>query len=288
MWAGSQRNKVTLTLESCKAFCKETVGCVAIDFFTKTAWCNLFDEVCSEPLASSNGASSYSLKIRPGWIRQHGSKRKCENTGNASKQYAGGIKECQAAAKDEGANFISYAPNRFCFYSKTCDNVISRTTWKFSVWQYTDDISLVNADFGWKVKSDQLACSNKDNTQGITRTWGGQGYSLNACKALCEDTNGCVSIDYFRTPRYCSLYDSICDTPTVSSDGASSYFQGSIMQAQQELMEKEAFLLSSTNSSVLDFLVYSLSALGVLAFLYQIYHCCFKKSVYSEISGQEI
>lgn len=45
------------TLDTCKAACKEP--CQAIDFFTSTGRCNLYDLVCKTPLSAVDGASSY-------------------------------------------------------------------------------------------------------------------------------------------------------------------------------------------------------------------------------------
>merc|ERR1712012_13089 len=50
------------SLESCQKRCLETTGCVAIDFFTGSGWCNLFDEACSTPKRVGDGSSSYRLK----------------------------------------------------------------------------------------------------------------------------------------------------------------------------------------------------------------------------------
>merc|ERR1712012_1107098 len=50
------------SLESCQKRCLETTGCVAIDFYTGSGWCNLFDEACSTPKRVGDGSSSYRLK----------------------------------------------------------------------------------------------------------------------------------------------------------------------------------------------------------------------------------
>lgn len=47
------------TLASCQSECRNTVGCVAIDFYSETGWCNLFDVACSLPARTRDGASSY-------------------------------------------------------------------------------------------------------------------------------------------------------------------------------------------------------------------------------------
>jgi len=49
------------TLQSCKTACESMGGCVAIDFYRKTGWCNLFKTRCRHPHKTDSGASSYAL-----------------------------------------------------------------------------------------------------------------------------------------------------------------------------------------------------------------------------------
>eukprot|EP00401_Gymnodinium_catenatum_P051765 CAMPEP_0117494008 /NCGR_PEP_ID=MMETSP0784-20121206/19390_1 /TAXON_ID=39447 /ORGANISM="" /LENGTH=391 /DNA_ID=CAMNT_0005288875 /DNA_START=122 /DNA_END=1297 /DNA_ORIENTATION=- len=50
------------TLQSCKTACEGMSGCVAIDFYKKSGWCNLFNRQCSTPQKTDSGASSYALE----------------------------------------------------------------------------------------------------------------------------------------------------------------------------------------------------------------------------------
>lgn len=52
------------TLSSCKLACEASKSCVAIDFYTSTNWCNLFDEACSTPQRKRYRASSHRLSSR--------------------------------------------------------------------------------------------------------------------------------------------------------------------------------------------------------------------------------
>merc|ERR1719316_2398557 len=47
------------SLVTCKAACEGTAGCVAIDYYAQTGWCNFFDTACTTPLKTADGASSY-------------------------------------------------------------------------------------------------------------------------------------------------------------------------------------------------------------------------------------
>lgn len=47
------------TLATCKSACEQDGDCVAIDFYTATKWCNLYDQANSTPTRIGSGASSY-------------------------------------------------------------------------------------------------------------------------------------------------------------------------------------------------------------------------------------
>eukprot|EP00440_Ansanella_granifera_P042849 gb/GFBE01046456.1/.p1 GENE.gb/GFBE01046456.1/~~gb/GFBE01046456.1/.p1 ORF type:complete len:508 (+),score=140.30 gb/GFBE01046456.1/:1-1524(+) len=37
------------SLDSCKEWCRQTAGCLAIDFYESTEWCNIYDTACTTP-----------------------------------------------------------------------------------------------------------------------------------------------------------------------------------------------------------------------------------------------
>jgi len=49
-------------LTCCQQLCLETCGCVAVDYYRVTAWCNLYDRACETPRKGTEGASSYRLE----------------------------------------------------------------------------------------------------------------------------------------------------------------------------------------------------------------------------------
>merc|ERR1712117_238002 len=49
------------TLESCQQRCLNTEDCVAIDFYARSGWCNLFNKACTNPLRERGQSSSYRL-----------------------------------------------------------------------------------------------------------------------------------------------------------------------------------------------------------------------------------
>jgi hypothetical protein len=52
------------TLSGCQQKCRDTRGCVAVDFFETTGYCSLYDKACTSPRFTRNGASSYRLMAR--------------------------------------------------------------------------------------------------------------------------------------------------------------------------------------------------------------------------------
>jgi len=51
--------KPGFSFESCKALCRETADCYAIDYFHASTWCSLFDKACETPTVTWDGASSW-------------------------------------------------------------------------------------------------------------------------------------------------------------------------------------------------------------------------------------
>ena len=49
------------SLTQCKRMCFFNSNCIAIDWFKKAKWCNLFEQACTKPLEDKNGASSFML-----------------------------------------------------------------------------------------------------------------------------------------------------------------------------------------------------------------------------------
>eukprot|EP00440_Ansanella_granifera_P070206 gb/GFBE01076174.1/.p1 GENE.gb/GFBE01076174.1/~~gb/GFBE01076174.1/.p1 ORF type:complete len:499 (+),score=132.46 gb/GFBE01076174.1/:1-1497(+) len=48
------------TFESCKELCRQTPSCAAIDFYSGSGWCNVFDKACTKPSTTDwFGAQSY-------------------------------------------------------------------------------------------------------------------------------------------------------------------------------------------------------------------------------------
>lgn len=50
------------TLEVCQTMCQDRHDCMAIDYYAESGWCNLYDDVCTSPMRSEQGSSSYALK----------------------------------------------------------------------------------------------------------------------------------------------------------------------------------------------------------------------------------
>eukprot|EP00729_Bicosta_minor_P013168 gene13168-22845_t len=89
--------------------------------------------------------------------------------------------------------------------SKRCDKEISKKS-------------------SWTETSGTAACeSNGDSRMSIARTSYQELEGFPCCKRLCEETCGCIAVDYFWDTGWCSLYDKTCTKPKTLKDGASSH-----------------------------------------------------------------
>lgn len=53
--------KHMVDVSCCKKRCEETCGCMAMDYYSSTMWCNLYKEPCKTPLKKSTGTSSWRM-----------------------------------------------------------------------------------------------------------------------------------------------------------------------------------------------------------------------------------
>jgi hypothetical protein len=53
--------RVEASLANCQEACLQRKGCIAVDYYRNTTWCNFYDEACSTPLSTSDQPSSYRL-----------------------------------------------------------------------------------------------------------------------------------------------------------------------------------------------------------------------------------
>ena len=74
----------------------------------------------------------------------------------------------------------------------------------------------------WVEVSGAAACeTNDDPGVKIERISYQELEGFDCCKRLCEETCGCIAVDYFWDTGWCSLYDKVCSTPKTVKDGAS-------------------------------------------------------------------
>jgi len=67
--------------------------------------------------------------------QMYGTNRKCENTGNAEHGVASHT-ACEQEAVENEAPFYSYvAPQKMCFYSTTCSNRVTGTSWEWLTYE---------------------------------------------------------------------------------------------------------------------------------------------------------
>jgi len=80
-------------------------------------------------------------------------------------------------------------------------------------------IRVVQAE--WALGSDAAGCEVND--QGINRTFGSDGFTLESCKEKCEQESKCMAIDYYSETGWCNLFDVSCSSPSFVLHGASHH-----------------------------------------------------------------
>ena len=73
----------------------------------------------------------------------------------------------------------------------------------------------------WQIISSTAACET--NNEGITLTYGANGYTLTTCKTKCIETPVCAAIDFYTGSGWCNLFDTPCTSPMRTIHGATSY-----------------------------------------------------------------
>jgi len=73
----------------------------------------------------------------------------------------------------------------------------------------------------WTIIDENAACER--NNEGIERTFGASGFTLETCKARCIETVGCAAIDFYRDSGWCNLFDTACAIPLSTHHGAGSW-----------------------------------------------------------------
>jgi len=92
----------------------------------------------------------------------------------------------------------------------------------------------------WTIIAATKAC--EQNTEGISRSFGAEDYTLAQCMTLCETTRGCQAIDFYAKSRYCNLFDRACTNPLSKHDGASSY---KLFGSSEQLKKQNRALLKA-------------------------------------------
>jgi len=99
---------------------------------------------------------------------------------------------------------------------------------------------------------DNLGCSGQfipilgygaceDNSEGITRSFGDYGFTLQSCQQKCLDDSTCQAIDFYSS-GWCNTYDWPCTNPQTFRDGSESWkLRGSV-----------TFTLGSQGSNLCD------------------------------------
>merc|ERR1719510_2341730 len=73
----------------------------------------------------------------------------------------------------------------------------------------------------WATISSTKAC--EVNNEGITRTFGRRGFTLETCQQRCLNTEDCVAVDFYARSGWCNLFNKACTNPLREKAQSSSY-----------------------------------------------------------------
>mmetsp|Transcript_28540 Transcript_28540/g.52383 ORF Transcript_28540/g.52383 Transcript_28540/m.52383 type:complete len:673 (-) Transcript_28540:48-2066(-) len=119
----------------------------------------------------------------------------------------------------------------------------------------------------WETINEGAACET--NSEGIKKMMGKAGHKLDTCKALCSSTVNCMAIDYFKSTKWCNLFNAACKNPQRIADGSSSYRRQVEPNADPpyRLLAKHFFLMPDEKEGIRR-----MSYRGVIPFVWQDRH----------------
>jgi len=237
------------TLDSCLSKCEYDRDCKAIDFYSSSGWCNTFDAACTNPTMS--GGQSYRLPqgAARGW-ELISSKYVCNsNTDGISRTWPPPgprdlgdtgftLDSCKILCQnDPDCKAIDFGP--LLGSCNTFDAACTNPTWKYFGQSYKSiDLARQGAARGWASISSQNACET--NTDGISRTWGGTGQTLDSCKVKCQNDPDCKAIDFYSSSGWCNTFDAACTNPTMSAGQSYKSMDLAKQKEEKRLQDKAA------------------------------------------------
>lgn len=139
-----------------------------------------------------------------------------------------------------------YAENGWCnLYDQACDNPtmakLGSSSYRLEIFmskpvekapspqflglnQFQSHIVSTSADNSseaWTTINETATC--EENHEGIEYFGHLPGFTLESCRASCEERENCTAIDFYPVTGWCLTYDKACTTPQLVKDGGISY-----------------------------------------------------------------
>jgi len=217
------------TLGYCQTQCELTAGCVAVDFYTESAWCNTFDVACSTPRTTKDGASSYRLIPRTTTSPSTSTTTTSLATTSASKPSCQECLGLHAQACIDPAGMCFPAVQTVCdsmggiWCTPTSSTTQEPTTSTLTTTSAESTTSSMVGDFSAVDGGSNRACRGSesgDNSESYYKLFP---YlpSLEACKDLCRASDPrCVGIEFNMDSGRCEVWT------RIGGIGATSGVQG--------------------------------------------------------------
>eukprot|EP00929_Paragymnodinium_shiwhaense_P106306 TRINITY_DN7158_c0_g1_i1.p2 TRINITY_DN7158_c0_g1~~TRINITY_DN7158_c0_g1_i1.p2 ORF type:complete len:579 (+),score=178.56 TRINITY_DN7158_c0_g1_i1:82-1737(+) len=246
------------SLELCKRLCENRASCLAVDYYPVTQVCQMYQEACTSPSFVQDGSQSYRIARGLNWLLTDEGKG-CESNNDRvvfkQKKHMPNAKldDCKkwCEHRSDCRAVDWYAETSWCvLYDDACTHPLSTAdgvqSWRVqreglpkvqgnkklglmrredaSAAAAAEDAGTQAASSLWSTIDAQNACqASKEGVQHFKEFKGDDGgFALRDCQQLCENNGRCTAIDFYRTTRYCLLYEQACTEPSANHDGASS------------------------------------------------------------------
>jgi len=202
----------------CMQICERRWGCLAVDYYAKTKYCNIYRNVCSNPAAEHDGASSYRLKLPTSW-EVLSTTAACATAKHVHEQrgvqYSSACKDlCERRSGCLAVDF--YRSLGLCrLFTEACASPQIRRDGSESY--------AIRRSVAWAQTKVGKGCeSNEDRVQILDKQSQKDG-GAGACKSWCANKEKCRGVDYYEKTGWCMLYEHACVRPKAAHDGVSSW-----------------------------------------------------------------
>eukprot|EP00929_Paragymnodinium_shiwhaense_P111724 TRINITY_DN80011_c0_g1_i1.p1 TRINITY_DN80011_c0_g1~~TRINITY_DN80011_c0_g1_i1.p1 ORF type:complete len:542 (+),score=115.39 TRINITY_DN80011_c0_g1_i1:61-1626(+) len=223
---------ISSTLQ-CMRLCERRWGCLAVDYYEATRYCNIYRQVCRQPQALHDGASSYRIRVPIAWDVV----QPTWSCGSSPAVWQGAVSNGREGCEDSCSRFydclaIDYVhlpKGDWCVLKgQACKNESKSTDMQVEAALSSGSLTslVMRRSVSWTLNHRSKGCeSNEDHIKPIDkRHLNADEAGLDGCKQWCTRDYRCHAIDYYNQTGWCVIYDAACLTPLSTADGVSSWW----------------------------------------------------------------